>query len=117
MKTSCPLEMFKAIPIDGIHDLCIYYEPIIAASYVGADGHVPAYNTDFSYYIDHFKNVQVGGKGTLYDEMKKTNVQFVHEVQHWLSSELNDNGLKINISFIIYNGKSSLCRITYKVKQ
>lgn len=27
--------------------------------------------------------------------MKKTNVQFVHEVQHWLSSE-NDNGLKIN---------------------
>lgn len=86
----------EAIPIDGIHDLCIYYEPIIAASYVGADGHVPAYNTDFSYFIDHFKNVQVGGKGTLYDEMKKTNVQFVHEVQHWLSSELNDNGLKIN---------------------
>lgn len=86
----------EAIPIDGIHDLCIYYDPIIAASYVGADGHVPAYNTDFSYFIDHFKNVQVGGKGTLYDEMKKTNVQFVHEVQHWLSSELNDNGLKIN---------------------
>lgn len=86
----------EAIPIDGIHDLCIYYDPIIAASYVGADGHVPAYNTDFSYFIDHFKNVQVGGKGTLYDEMKKTNVQFVHEVQHWLSSELNNNGLKIN---------------------
>lgn len=86
----------ETIPIDGIHDLCIYYDPIIAASYVGADGHVPAYNTDFSYFIDHFKNVQVGGKGTLYDEMKKTNVQFVHEVQHWLSSELNDNGLKIN---------------------
>lgn len=86
----------EAIPIDGIHDLCIYYEPIIAASYVGADSHVPAYNTDFSYFIDHFKNVQVGGKGTLYDEMQKTNVQFVHEVQHWLSSELNDNGLKIN---------------------
>lgn len=86
----------EAIPIDGIHDLCIYYDPFIAASYVGADGHVPTYNTDYSYFIDHFKNVQVGGKGTLYDEMKKTNVQFVHEVQHWLSSELNDNGLKIN---------------------
>lgn len=86
----------EAIPIDGIHDLCIYYDPIIAASYVGADGYVPAYNTNYSYFIDHFKNVQVGGKGTLYDEMKKTNVQFVHEVQHWLSSELNDNGLKIN---------------------
>lgn len=86
----------EAIPIDGIHDLCIYYDPIIAASYVGADGYVPAYNTDYSYFIDHFKNVQVGGKGTLYDEMKKTNVQFVHEVQHWLASELNDNGLKIN---------------------
>lgn len=86
----------EAIPIDGIHDLCIYYDPIIAASYVGADGYVPAYNTDYSYFIDHFKNVQVVGKGTLYDEMKKTNVQFVHEVQHWLSSELNDNGLKIN---------------------
>lgn len=86
----------EAIPIDGIHDLCIYYDPIIAASYVGADGYVPAYNTDFSYFIDHFKKVQVDSKGTLYDEMKKTNVQFVHEVQHWLSSELNDNGLKIN---------------------
>lgn len=86
----------EAIPIDGIHDLCIYYDPIIAASYVGADGHVPAYNTDYSYFIDNFKIRQVDGKGTLYDEMKKTNVQFVHEVQHWLSSELNDNGLKIN---------------------
>lgn len=86
----------EAIPIDGIHDLCIYYDPFIAASYVGADGHAPAYNTDYSYFIDHFNYVQVGGKGTLYDEMKKTNVQFVHEVQHWLSSELNDNGLKIN---------------------
>lgn len=86
----------EAIPIDGIHDLCIYYDPIIAASYVGADGYVPAYNTDYSYFIDNFKNRQVDGKGTLYDEMKRANVQFVHEVQHWLSSELNDNGLKIN---------------------
>lgn len=86
----------EAIPIDGIHDLCIYYDPIIAASYVGADGHISAYNTDYSYFIDNFKNRQVDGKGTLYNEMKKANVQFVHEVQHWLSSELNDNGLKIN---------------------
>lgn len=86
----------EAISIDGIHDLCIYYDPIRAASYVGADGYVPAYNTDYSYFIDHFKKVQVESKGTLYDEMKKTNVQFVHEVQHWLSSEFNDNSLKIN---------------------
>lgn len=90
------VEDVEAIPIDGIHDLCIYYDPIIAASYVGADGYVPAYNTDYSYFIDHFKKEQVDRNGTLYDEMKKTNVQFVHEVQHWLSSELNDNGLKIN---------------------
>lgn len=87
----------EAIPIDGIHDLCIYYEPFVAASYVGADGHVPAYNTDYSYFIDHFKKVQVDGKSTLYDEMKKINVQFVHEVQHWLSSEFNDYGLKIKM--------------------
>lgn len=86
----------EAIPIDGIHDLCIYYDPFVAAPYVGADGKVPVINTDFSYFIDHFKKVQVDSKGTLYEEMKKTNVQFVHEVQHWLSSELNDNGLKIN---------------------
>lgn len=86
----------EAIPIDGIHDLCIYYNPFVAASYVGADGYVPSYNTDYSYFIDHFKKEQVDSNGTLYDEMKKTNVQFVHEVQHWLSSELNDNGLKIN---------------------
>lgn len=45
----------EAIPIDGIHDLCIYYEPFVAASYVGADGHVPAYNTDYSYFIDHLR--------------------------------------------------------------
>lgn len=89
----------EAIPIDGIHDLCIYYDPFVAAPYVGADGKVPVINTDFSYFIDHFKKVQVDSKGTLYDEMKKTNVQFVHEVQHWLSSELNDNGLKINKSY------------------
>ena len=86
----------EAIPIDGIHDLCIYYDPFVAASYVGADGHVPTYNTDYSYFIDHFKKVQVDGKSTLYGEMEKANVQFVHEVQHWLSSEFNDYGLKIN---------------------
>ena len=76
----------EAIPIDGIHDLCIYYDPFVAASYVGADGHVPTYNTDYSYFIDHFKKVQVDGKSTLYGEMEK----------HWLSSEFNDYGLKIN---------------------
>ena len=90
------VEDVEAIPIDGIHDICIYYDPIIAASYVGADGKIPVFHTDYSYFIDHFKKVQVDGKGTLYDEMKKANVQFVHEVQHWLSCEFNDNGLKIN---------------------
>lgn len=96
IENELPIGDVEAIPIDGIHDLCIYYDPIIAASYVGTDGHVPVHNTDYSYFIDNFKNVQVDGKGTLYDRMKKANVQFVHEAQHWLSSEFNDNGLKIN---------------------
>lgn len=89
----------EAIPIDGIHDLCIYYDPVLAASYVGPGEQLPQYRTDFSYFIEHFKKVEVEGKDSLYDEMVKAKVQFVHEAQHWLRSEFHDDSLKINKSY------------------
>lgn len=94
-----PMGSVEAIPIDGIHDLCIYYDPIIAAGYVGEDGDVPHYETDYRYFVDHFKNVKVDSKGTMYDEMKNENIQFVHEAQHWLKKEYGDDALKINKFF------------------
>lgn len=86
----------EAIPIDGIHDLCIYYDPVLVASYVGPGEQLPQYRTDFSYFIEHFKKIEVKGKGTLYDEMVKENVQFVHEAQHSLRREFHNDSLKIN---------------------
>lgn len=89
----------EAIPIDGIHDLCIYYDPVLAASYVGLGEQLPQYRTDFSYFIEHFKKVEVKGKDSSYDEMVKAKVQFVHEAQHWLRSEFHNDSLKINKSY------------------
>ena len=93
------VENIEAIPIDGIHDLCIYYDPVLAASYIGPGEQLPQYRTDFSYFIEHFKKVEVEGKDSLYDEMVKAKVQFVHEAQHWLKSEFHDDSLKINKSY------------------
>lgn len=93
-----PLDNIEAIPIDGKHDLRIYYDPIIAASIVGENDPLPVHSTDYRYYLEHFKNISIENEGTMYDKFKKKDLQFVHEVQHWLRQKWHENSLKININ-------------------
>lgn len=83
-------EDLEAVPIDGIHDKKIYYDPIV----------IPAFGetvigTDYSYYLHSFER-SFDENGKKYSEIVvERNYHFIHEIQQWLREE-GDNGLKIN---------------------
>lgn len=84
----------EAIPIDGVHDRSIYYDPIVAASIIPPGGSVPVHRTDYSYYMDKFENCLDVDKHTYAEVVKERGYHFVHEVQHWLNDEFDRDGLK-----------------------
>lgn len=84
-----PCHDLEAIPIDGVYDKKIYYDPIV----IPAQGSVLR-STDYSYYMKSFEN-NLDEEGNKYSDLiKEKDFHFVHEVQHWLR-EQGDNGLKI----------------------
>lgn len=87
-------ECFEAVPIDGMHDKKVYYDPIIAASIIPPGGKIPVHRTDYSYFMDKFKNCLNENKKTFADIVKERDYHFVHEVQHWLRDH-GDDGMKI----------------------
>lgn len=83
------LEFLEAVPIDGVHDRNIYYDPDVAES----DGSV-SHSPDI-YYMHSFESM-FDNDGKSYSEIvKERSYHFVHEIQHWLHEE-GDYGLKIN---------------------
>ena len=79
------IEHLEPVPVNGSDDEVIYYDPFIAASFIGADGKMSEHTTDYSYYLEHFKrNTFEGEEETLYDKCMKQGMRYVHEVQHWL---------------------------------
>ncbi len=95
---SVPLTItgIEPILIDGKSDLQIYYDPIIAASFVGPGEETPVYRTDYGYYLDRFENCFYQDKNYQQLILEKS-LRFVHEVQHFLYDELQDNGMKIRL--------------------
>lgn len=95
---SIPLSItgIEPIPIDGKSDLQIYYDPIIAASIIGPGEETPVHWTNYEYYFDRFKNCTYENKSFQQWILEK-NLRFVHEVQHFLNDELQNNGLKIRL--------------------
>jgi len=91
-----PLSVLEAVLIDGKEDAVVYYDPVIAASVVAKGKPVPAHHTDYSYFMDHFKKCQYDDELTYFDKVNEQNLQFVHEVQHWLKDEFHDDGLKVH---------------------
>lgn len=89
------MEEIEAIPIDGVHDIDIYYDPIIAASVIAPGQPIPVNHTDYSYYMEHFKRCTYNDK-TYVEFIISANCQFVHEVQHYLKEEFGRSELKIN---------------------
>lgn len=90
------LDEIDAIPIDGVHDRSIYYDPIVCASVIGPGESAPIRKTDYSYYMKKFENCLDTNKRTFSDVIKEQGYQFVHEVQHWLREECGSDELKVN---------------------
>lgn len=97
--TIIPLNDLEAVLIDGKEDAVVYYDPVIAASVEAQGKPIPEFHTDYSYFMEHFKICQYDDELTYYDKVNEQNLQFVHDVQHWLKDDLDDIGLKIRHSF------------------
>ncbi len=89
-----PLGEMLPVPIDGVEDRWIYYDPQIAAFFDFGDG-VPASSRDYTYYMEAFER-SCDGKRTYRELVEKAKPRYVHEVQHWLWKKYQDDGLKIN---------------------
>ena len=93
-----PLAQLQYIPIDGQSDSMVYYNPVVMASIVKPGQPVSVYHTDYSYFMDSFGKWKDGEK-TFKQIVEEKGFQFVHEVQHWLREEMQDDGLKIHKTY------------------
>lgn len=83
------------IPINGVDDVNIYYNPIVAASIVMPGDPIPVRRTNYSYYMEAFKNSTFQNK-TFYDMIQEQNLSYVHEIQQFLRKRFRTDDLKIN---------------------
>ncbi len=91
-----PLLEIEAVPINGVDDKSVYYDPIIAASIIAPGQPIPVHKRDYSYFIESFKRITEDGK-TFYEIMiEEQGCKFVHEVQHFLRNRYHRDELKIN---------------------
>lgn len=97
--TTVSINDIEAVLIDGEEDAMVYYDPVMAAPTMAQGEPIPEFHADYSYFMDHFKKCQYNDEMTYYDKVNEQNLQFVHEVQHWLRDELNDDGLKSRHTF------------------
>lgn len=88
----------EAILINGIEDSAIYYDPVVMAPIVQPGQPVPVHHTDYSYFMESFEKWK-DGETTFKQMVEDKGFQFVHEVQHWLMDEMQDNGLKVQHTF------------------
>lgn len=80
--------------VESNEDKNIYYDPIVAASFLAPGQAPPIRHTNYEYYMDHLKKSTFEGE-TEYDLIKEKGFAYVHEVQHWLRNGRLDDGLKI----------------------
>jgi hypothetical protein len=90
-----PLDEIEPIPINGVDDLNIYYDPIIAADVVSFGETIPVRRRDQRYYYDKFLQCKFETKN-FQELIKEKHCAFVHEVQHFLYESFKDSGLKID---------------------
>lgn len=86
-----PTSAVEAIPIDGVTDCKLYYDPVIAASTMRTGVTIPVYKTDRTYYMEHFKRCYNHENKSLYDIVVEKEFEFVHDVQHWLRKEYHED--------------------------
>lgn len=90
-----PVEELLPIPINGVDDAQIYYDPIIAAGTYHPNEEVRPRKTDYSYYLDHFKRCFDTKGKSFYDIVQENGYKYVHEVQRYLKGVGQENRLEI----------------------
>lgn len=96
IENDVPQKDVEAIPIDGIHDRNIYYDPIIAASYVAPGQPIPVHKSPAGeYYMEGLERTRLDKK-TLKSIVEEHDCRFVHEVQHCLKRVLHRDDLKLD---------------------
>ena len=98
MQDVVPVDQLQYIPIDGQSDVMVYYDPVVMASIVQPGKPVPVHHTDYSYFMDSFEKWK-DGEETFRQIVEEKGFQFVHEVQHWLRDEMDDDGLKLRNTY------------------
>lgn len=98
-----PTSAVEAIRIDRIADNGLYYDPMMEESIFNS--------SVINYYMDCFKNYY-DDEGKCYHEIvEEYKFEFVHQVQHWLRKERNQD-LKLNWIYLAPNQKDSLLRVS-----
>jgi len=86
-----PQNELAPIPVDGVHDARIYFDPIIAASYVPCGAEIPVHKTDYTYYMDRIKEDE-----NLLKRISGCN--YVHQIQHeFRKYSTYANSLKVDV--------------------
>lgn len=94
--TKLSMTDIEPIPIDGKSDVHIYYDPIVAASFVAPGGSVPDHHRNYTYYYDRFKSCFLEEEN-FQQLISKEGLRHVHEVQHFLMDKFQDDGLKLDL--------------------
>lgn len=88
------------LPISKKYAGNIYYDPIIAASVIGANDEIPVHRTDYSYFMEAFGRVTEEDGTTLLALVEEQKFKYVHEIQHWLREKYGTDDLRIHHKLI-----------------
>ncbi len=87
-KPKVNLSNIESIPINGVDDKNIYYDPIIAGSFIRPEDPPPVHRKDKSYYLDHFERCFYK-ENSFKNLVVEQSFKYVHELQHFFSEKFN----------------------------
>ncbi|MPL74385.1 hypothetical protein SDC9_20257 [bioreactor metagenome] len=93
-KIKAHYEDIEPVPINKIDDKEIYYDPVVAGSFILPGDPAPVIRKDYSYYLDHFQRCRFKNN-SYYELIRNNNLKYVHEVQHYLLDTFKHDNLRI----------------------
>jgi len=101
-KGMIPFSDIEPIPVNGKDDFQIYYcsTNVCATTVINPYTPIPLLKTDYSYYYDSYSfKINTYLNKNLPELIVEQGIKYVHEIQHYLLEEFNDNGLIIKNNF------------------
>lgn len=78
-----PISDIEGVPVNGVDDADIYYDPVIMASTLNYNGPTPVHRTDYTYFMEAFERCSFEGT-SFKDLLAPYEFKTVHEIQHFL---------------------------------